>query len=272
MSALKKILLLAPGMLLASGAFACFIMFLTDGKNILIANHEDWYARDAEVSFVPATEGKMGMLYFDFASEGTPQGGMNTAGLFFDGTRTPNAPYPDNLGKTDCKCYIWKKILAECATVEQAIAYVKKYKIPEIEDIHILFADRQGHSAIVGVYDRKLQIHRNTHHYQLLTNFNISNPSYGGEEPCVRYAAADSLLHLDSTATVANVQKILSFTHQQELTVYSNIYDLVAGDVYVYSVYTRRDFTNKVKLNLAAELKKGRHHVSIRSLFGLRNE
>src|ERR1700722_17487838 len=61
MSVLKKILLLAPGMLLASGAFACFIMFLTDGKNILIANHEDWYARDAEVSFVPATEGKMGM-------------------------------------------------------------------------------------------------------------------------------------------------------------------------------------------------------------------
>jgi hypothetical protein len=28
----------------------------------------------------------------------------------------------DNLKKPDCKCYIWKKILAECSTVEQAIA------------------------------------------------------------------------------------------------------------------------------------------------------
>jgi Acyl-coenzyme A:6-aminopenicillanic acid acyl-transferase len=253
-------------------AFACFIMFLTDGGNILIANHEDWYARDAEVSFVPAGPGKLGMLYFDFASGGTPQGGMNTAGLFFDGTRTPNAPYPDNLHKADCKCYIWKKILAECATVEQAISYVKKYKIPEIEDIHILFADREGHSAILGIYNQQLQIFRNTHHYQLLTNFNIANPSYGGEAPCKRFAAADSLLRMDSAATIANVQKILSLTHQEELTVYSNIYDLKAGDVYVYSVYTGNGFTNKVKLNLESELKKGRHTTSIRHLFGLTDD
>jgi predicted choloylglycine hydrolase len=255
--------------LLAGSAFACFIMFLTDGKHVLIANHEDWYARDAEITFVPATQNKIGMLYFDFKSEGTPQGGMNEAGLFFDGTRTPNAPYPDNLHKTDCHCYIWKKILSECATVEQAIAVVEKYRIPEIEDIHILFADKAGHSAIIGVYDKKLQIHRNTHNYQLLTNFNITNPSYGGETPCTRYAAADSLLKLDSSVTISNVQKILSFTHQEELTVYSNIDDLTTGDVYIYSVYTRKGFTNKIKLNLHNELKKGRHNVSIRSLFGL---
>ena len=40
-------------------AFGCFIMFLTDGKNIFVANHEDWYGRDAEVTFVPATGKKM---------------------------------------------------------------------------------------------------------------------------------------------------------------------------------------------------------------------
>ena len=272
MNFLKKILLTVPVLLLASSVFACFIMFLTDRKKILIANHEDWYARDAEVTFVPASPRKMGLLYFDFASEGTPQGGMNTAGIFFDGTRTPNAPYADNLHKIDCKCYIWKKILSECSNVDQAISYVSKYKIPEIEDVHILFVDKQGHSAIVGVYDKKLQIHRNTHNYQLLTNFNISNPSYGGEGPCRRFAAADSLLQLDSSATVDNVQKILSFTHQEELTVYSNIYDLTAGDVYVYSIYTRKAFTNKVKLNLASELKKGKHRVSIWNLFNLANE
>ena len=53
-----------------------------------------------------------------------------------------------------------EKILEECATVDEAMGYVEKYKIPEIEDMHILFADKKGNSAVVGVYDGKLQIHK----------------------------------------------------------------------------------------------------------------
>ena len=248
-------------------AFGCFILFITDGKNILVANHEDWYARDAEVTFIPAAGNKFGMVYFDFTSEKTAQGGMNTSGLFFDGTRTPNAPYPANENKKDCHCYIWTKILEECSTVEQAIDYVKQYKIPEIEDIHILFADKLGHSAVVGIYDGQLQIHQRPGNYQLLTNFNLSNPAYGDEPVCKRFATADSMLHIDSAATVENLQAILANTHQEALTIYSNIYNLAKGEVYVYSLYTRNNFTNKVKLNLAEELKKGKHAVLIEKLF-----
>ena len=255
---MKNIIQRVLTQVLFPSGLGCFIMFLTDGKNILVANHEDWYARDAEVSFVPASGKKLGMLYFDFASEKTAQGGMNTAGLFFDGTRTPNAPYPENDTKQDCHCYIWTKILGECATVDDAISYVEKYRIPEMEDIHVLFADKNGNSAVLGVYDGKLQIHRRMGNYQLLINFNLSNPSYGGEPKCIRYAAADSMLHVDSSATIENIQKILAQTNQEDLTIYSNIYNLTTGDVYVYSLYTRRNFTNKVKINLADELKKGK--------------
>jgi len=134
--------------------FACLILFMTDGKIILIGNHEDWYARDAEVTFVPAHNNKFGMIYFDFSSEKTPQGGMNEAGLFFDGTRTPYAPYPENESKQDCKCYIWKKILEECVNTEQALSCIKKYKIPEIEDVHIFLADMHDYAAMNEVYAR----------------------------------------------------------------------------------------------------------------------
>ena len=72
--------------------FGCLILFITDGKTVLIGNHEDWYADDAEVTFLPASGKKYGMLYFDFASEKTAQGGINTAGIFLDGTKTPFAP------------------------------------------------------------------------------------------------------------------------------------------------------------------------------------
>lgn len=264
---MKKTLITLATLFFFPRVFGCFIMFLTDGKNILIANHEDWYARDAEVTFVPASGKKLGMVYFDFTSEKTAQGGMNTAGLFFDGTRTPNAPYPSNETKQDCHCYVWTKILEECKTVDEAISYVEKYKVPELEDIHVMFADKLGNSAVLGIYDEKLQVHRRSGNYQLLTNFNLSNPSYGGEQKCMRFAAADSMLHLDSSATIDNVQKIMSQTHQEDLTIYSNIYNLTTGDVYVYSLYTRKNFTNKVKLNLVNELKKGKHSVPIEKLF-----
>ena len=244
--------------------FACLILFITDGKTVLVANHEDWYARDSEVTFIPAQGKRFGMLYFDFASEKIAQGGMNTAGLFFDGTRTPFAPYNENDLKKDCKCYIWKKILEECATVDEAVRYVMKYKVPEIEEVHILFADKKGNSAVIGVYDGKLQIHKRTGNHQLLTNFNLTNPSYGDEPPCQRFATAEKMLGADSSVTVENLEKILSKTHQDAFTVYSNIYNLTSGDVYVYN---RADFTKKIKLNLLTELKKGKHSISIPSLF-----
>lgn len=264
---MKKVILTVTATFLFSTGFSCLILFLTDGKNILVANHEDWYARDAEVTFVPASPKKFGMVYFDFASEKTAQGGMNTEGLFFDGTRTPNAKYPLNNQKKDCHCYIWTKILEECKTVDDAINYVQTYRVPELEDVHIMFADKYGNSAVIGVYNEQLQVHRRMGNYQLLTNFNLSNPSYGGEPKCSRYATADSMLHVDSSATIANLEKIMSRTNQEDLTIYSNIYNLSTGDIYVYSLYTRNNFTNKVKLNLATELKKGRHTLLIKKLF-----
>ena len=261
---MKKVLLTILFTTCIANVFACLILFITDGKTILVGNHEDWYADDAEVTFIPATGKKFGMIYFDFASEKTAQGGMNTAGLFFDGTRTPFAPYNDNDSKMDCKCYIWKKILEECATVDEAVGYVEKYKIPEMEDVHILFADKKGNSAAVGVYDGKLQIHRRSSQHQLLTNFNLSNPSYGDEQPCPRFAMAERMLATDSSAAIGNIEKILSKTHQDKLTAYSNIYNLTSGDVYVYN---HADFNRKVKLNLKNELTKGKHSVRIDRLF-----
>ncbi|MES1214733.1 MAG: hypothetical protein ABUT20_04375, partial [Bacteroidota bacterium] len=121
---MKRILLTIGLLCSLADVFGCLILFITDGKTILVGNHEDWYAQDAEVTFIPAAGKKYGMIYLDFASEKTAQGGMNTAGLFFDGTRTPFAPYNENDSKEDCKCYIWKKILEECATVDEAVNYV----------------------------------------------------------------------------------------------------------------------------------------------------
>ena len=253
---MKKILLITCFLFIALAGSPCLILFLTDGKNRMVANHEDWMADDAEVAFIPGTAKKFGMVWFGFASEGTPQGGMNTEGLFFDGTATPYAPFADNEKKQDCHCNIWIKLLEECANVDQAVALVQQYKIGEIESIHLLFADKWGNSAIVGVYDNKLQIHKRNGAYQLLTNFNITNPSYGDEPPCRRFQTAERLLHEDSSVTAFNLEKILSQTHQEGLTAYSNIYNLTTGEI---TVYSHANFKKKIRFRLSTELAHGKH-------------
>jgi predicted choloylglycine hydrolase len=253
---MKRLMLALAFLLPLKPAPACLILFLTDGIEVLVANHEDWYARDAEINFVPAKGNKFGMMYFDFASEGTAQGGMNTEGLFFDGTATPKAPYPENNARPDCNCYIWKKILQDCSTVEEAITLIQKYRVPELERVHIMFADKKGSSAIIGIYDGRLQIHRKSKSYQLLTNFNIANPSYGGEPVCSRYMMAEQMLKHDSIATISNLRNILSQTTQGKLTVYSNIYNLTKGEV---TIYSEGNFEKEIKINLAEALRKGRH-------------
>ena len=59
---------------------ACLICIIQDENKVLVGNHEDWYAKDSQVTFRPQGErnNKYGMVFFGFASEGGAQGGMNT--------------------------------------------------------------------------------------------------------------------------------------------------------------------------------------------------
>ncbi|QHT68557.1 linear amide C-N hydrolase [Rhodocytophaga rosea] len=245
-------------------ATACLILVIADGKQVLVGNHEDWYAQDSQVMVVPPTGKKYGFVGFGFASEEYIQGGMNTAGLFFDGTATPfvSVDFSDKPAYTG---YLWQAILENCATVEEAVAFVKTYKVPDLQKVHVSFADKRGNSVIIGAYEGELTYHyRNNQSYQLLTNFNITNPEYGNEPVCQRFQKANLLLQKDSAATVSNITHILSQTHQQELTVYSTIYDLTRGEVYVFN---KADFSRSVKLNLANELQKGKQQRLLPYLF-----
>ena len=69
---------------------ACSVIYYLDsisGK-IYVANHEDfWYDTKAYIQINPRTKNKLARLWYgwdDFA-----QGGINEAGLFFDGAVTP---------------------------------------------------------------------------------------------------------------------------------------------------------------------------------------
>ena len=76
------------------------------------------------------------------------------------------------------------------------------------------------------------------------------------------------MLTESDTATVAHFRDILEATHRDNViarTLYSNIYDLKKGLVYLYYLH---NFDNQVVIDLSEELKKGHHYYDLPSLFG----
>ena len=78
------------------------------------------------------------------------------------------------------------------------------------------------------------------------------------------------MLSESDTATVAYFRDKLNAAQSENFlarTLYSNIYDLKKGLVYLYYLH---DFDNEVVFNLSEELKRGCRYFELPSLFGKR--
>lgn len=253
-----RTLLIIAALLSMVPADACTVFVITKGNRVIVGNHEDWPARDARVRFLPAAGDKLGAIVFDFESEGLIQGGVNSAGLFFDGTATPFVPLEfAGKAKYEGKDF-WLDLLQRCKNIQEALDWIGKYQVPEFEKIHILLADRSGQSVIVGAYDGKLTYTWKTQPFQVLTNFNIVDPEYGGEQPCPRFAAATRILAPADTDPMIAAKTALEQTTQGKLSVYSTLFDLTNMTV---EVFYEADFSNSVTYDINKELNKGEHSV-----------
>jgi len=226
---------------------ACFILFLSDGKRVLVGNHEDWFANDAAIKITPPREGKFGSVVFTFMREGWAQGGMNEKGLFFDAAHTPFQDVEFDKSAEKFPSYIWQTILDKFETVDEAVQFLRKYQLPELREAHMMLADAQGHAVIVGVQNGRLAIKPFEQTYLMQTNFNPWHPELSDEPVCWRYEKTKKYLSINSAATVENMKAILQQTHQDSLTVYSNIYDLKNKVIYTYN---KRDFSKAIVVRL----------------------
>jgi len=243
----------------------CFILVLTDGSRVIVGNHEDWFDQDTALRVIPTKDGKYGSVIFTFESEGWAQGGMNSEGLFFDGALTPLDILVDEEIKPEYDGYLWQKILDECSTVKQALDTAMKYRKMELQEAHIIFADKSGDAAILGTYDGEIVVtyKKPEETYLLQTNFNPLMPDLSDEPFCWRYEAAEEHLMQNGEATVENMLSILKKTHQDQMTVYTNIYDLTSRNILVYSL---RKYDNPIKINLERALANGPQMVSLETL------
>lgn len=262
---------LIPVMALLAGppAEGCTIVMIAKGKVVLAGNNEDWKNPVTKIWFVPASNGKYGRVCVGF-DDLFAQGGMNDRGLFIDANALAPTGWKPVAGKPAAPSALIERILAECATVEDAVAFCERYNIPALERARFPIADATGASVVVEYGRDQVQYVRKTGAYQIATNFVISNVK-GEAYPCTRYRIADKMLKNAGDVTLDLVRAVLSATHQegQYPTVYSNVCDLRNGIFYLYNFH---DFEDVVRFDLKEELKKGSRTLDIPALFSVKTQ
>ena len=211
----------------------------------------------------PPSAGKYGSVIFTFLSEGWAQGGMNEKGLFFDAAHTPYQEIYFDSTKRKPSVYPWQMILDKAATVAEALQLLSNYSLHELEEATVMLADASGDAAIIGVHNHKLDIRRPTTHYLMQTNFNQWQPELSDEPVCTRYQTAERMISSSQDVTVDNMLSILKKTHQDSLTVYSNIYDLKNKVVFTYN---KRNFDKPIVTTLPQAFQYGDCMISLDSL------
>lgn len=268
-------------------ATGCTVFYVYDGKVALAGDNEDWHHPHSQVWFVPATKDTHGIVYFGLglgkypdggiylpkvkipeggvtkidstALYGFPQGGMNDQGLFFGGAATdlvnPTIPAP---GKKLPEGFIADQILRKCANVAEAAKLLETYDagLPQGQ---LLFGDKHGDSLILEAGNVIL---RKKGNHQVITNFRQSQVKPERID-CARFKMVTKTLAAEPPATV-DLCRTLCKKAGFAGTLYSTIYDMTHGDVYIYNRY---DFNRVVKLNLQEELRKGPRAVTLASLF-----
>ena len=250
-------------------AFACTAFMMSDDQSVLVGNNEDYNIPYTRVWFVPAENGQYGRVYFGY-DNWSPQGGMNDQGLFFDFFATK--PLEVKLSEEKPKFHgpITNTMAAWCATVKDVLDMLDQYNLGFMSKFQMFVVDRSGDAAIIegdGII-------RKSGSYQVVTNFYQSKvkenrrPCEWYKPSCTQYKVAETMLKEHSTASVTHFRDILEATHRNTLgarTLYSNIYDLKKGLVYLYYMH---NFDKEVIIDLNEELKKGHHYYELPSLFG----
>jgi hypothetical protein len=230
--------------LVALSMDACTIFVLTDTNRVLFCNNEDATSPITRIWFVPTSEGRYGCAYVGFDNS-WGQGGLNTEGLAYDWVAGWDEKWEADADQARLEGNPAERMLATCATLDEAVAFFRKHYEPGFGYARILVAEKSGASAMIRAKDGKLFVDRANQ---------CRGFGYGKR-------TLDQMLAPSSEATVANGFKILRASAQPLMTRYSNVFDLKSGDIFIVGASE-----TETKLNLAVELKKGAHYYDIPKL------
>ena len=250
----------------ARWACGCSAFLASDGQVVLFGNNEDFWNPATRMWTVPAVGQQYGRLYFGY-DDLVPQGGMNEAGLVYDGFAKKPKPVVTSRDRPVFQGNLIDHAMATCGTVSEVTALFGRYNLELMESYNLMFADAGGNAIIIEGDHIVPKIGT----FQVVTNFDLSEHpdganAYGEGDSCARFQIASEMLAATKSPTVERMREVLAAVHAEgrSRTLYSNVYDLKRRVVHLYHYH---DFAHEVVIDLARELRKGRHVVKLPSLF-----
>lgn len=232
--------------------FPCTIFSIAnDEKYAYVGNNGDSVDGTYNHCYVePGLNGKYGAIYF--GSDSDKQCGINDHGLMYVNAAIPYWKcYPVD-SETLYEEGMKRKLMQECATVDEAVVLLKNRKTKLFAFVHTLIADRKGRSVLVEWNGENLEFIDKKGDFQLATNFLISKMKDENNVSCKRYSAARHLL-INKIASMETCRDVLAATCQDHTT-YSLIGDLVAGQIYLF---TNHNYEDVAIIDITKELQKG---------------
>lgn len=257
------------GLLIGLNSRACSIIYYIDKKTgkIYVANNEDyWYDVKPYIQIMPKSENKLARLWYGWNN--VAQGGINEAGLFFDGATTPEQKLPEGYVK-EYKGNLGDDLLANCKTVNEAINFLEQRKIG-IPAGHLMFGDSSGNASIVEWIHGEKRTIPIIENKLVMTNFLFSDTD-AGNFPCQRYNSINENIKLfettQDTMSLTELKNIMrkaaqlpnSNDHGTPIgTLYSTFINI--SDMQFVLVYKLND-TKLLELNLNSEFKKKKKRI-----------
>ena len=209
---------------------ACSVLYYVDPQTgkIYVANNEDyWYDVEAYIQIMPETRKKLARMWYgwdDFA-----QGGINEAGLFFDGAVTPEQLLPG--GGHGPRGNLGDDLLANCKSVDEALLYLEKKEIA-LNNAHMMLGDSAGNAVVVEWLAGRRKIVPLVNNRLVMTNFLLSDTSLGNY-PCPRHQAIETRLdqmeEADQTVNLKVIGNVIAGAVQVPQTIEDN---RVGGTLY----------------------------------------
>jgi len=251
------------GFFLIPDSYACSMFKITMHGKTMVGNNEDFWNPNDRVWFEKGKKGEYGAFYVGFDNF-WPQGGMNQAGLVFDGFAEDYKAIADTIGKRPLSMNFLKEIMKRCATVEEVKNYLNQFNLSGLETSMFFFVDKSGNylvaegdSLIVGNKEK-----------YIVSNFYPSQINNECDVPLSYFQKGRKYLENNKDISVAFCSSVMDTMHQERVwgagTMYTTIYDLKEGIIYLYFF---RDYKHVVKFNLNEELAKDNHSLIVPDLF-----
>lgn len=245
--------------------FACSICKVTINEHTYLGNNEDNWRLGSKIWFENKTFGKFGAVYVGF--ENFPQGGMNEAGLAFDGVTIIGKNITIDLSKktvTNPAKFI-KDIMQTCQSVENVMRYMNQFNRPFSGGV-LMFADKFGKYLII---EPDTMFIGNDDKY-IIANFCPSSATTNEKIKFERYKRGNDFL-LKHTNDISETYCLALVDTMHECrekigdgTLYSFIADL---EKVKFNLSFYHDYGHLKTFDLKEELAKGDHAFEIPDLF-----